>query len=100
MYDIQDGGPKEKKTDRIAILRPIAGTKSVSSTGLVDPRLFKGENRLHIVKEEQTNMWFFRYDQGATPEPLKQKFTSFKMALAHATEYYKSRNVEIVEVID
>lgn len=100
MYNIQDGGPKEKKTDRIVVLRPIAGTKATSSTGLVDPRLFKGENKLHVVKEEQTNMWFFRYEQGGLPEPLKQRFTSFKLALEHAENYYKSRNVEIVEVID
>lgn len=100
MFNIQDGGPKEKKTDRILVLRPVAGTKTLSGTGLVDPRLFKGENKLHVVMDAQSSIWFFKYEQGGLPEPLKQRFTSFKLALSHATNYYKSRNVEIVEVID
>lgn len=99
MFTLQDVGPKERSSDRILMLKPIGG-KPVSSTGLVDPRLFKGENRLHLTMEPQTSIWYFKYDQGGLPEPLKQRFTSFRIAKEYATDYFKKRNVEITEVIE
>lgn len=92
--------PSARKSDRILVLRPIDGTKPKSSTGLVDPRLFNGTNALHAIQDPRTCNWYFKYEQGGLPEPLKQRFTSFNLALEHARVYYKSRNTQIVEVID
>lgn len=99
MFTIQDVGPKERSSDRVLILKPIGG-KTVSSTGMVDPRLFKGENKLHLIMEPQSSIWYFKYEQGGLPELLKQRFTSFRMAKEYAEDYYKKRNVEITEVIE
>lgn len=91
---------KIRSTDRVAVLEVMDGEKPLSSMGLTDPRLFTGENRLHIVKDTQRNIWAFKYEQGGVPEPLKQKFTDFGRALKHAQDYYKTRNIKIVDVID
>lgn len=72
----------------------------VKDTSLLDPRLATGENKVHVIKEEQTGFWYFKYEHGGLPEPLKCKFTSFKKALQHAEEYYNRRNIDITEVID
>lgn len=91
---------KARKTDRVLVLRPIEGKQTKSSTGLTDPRLFTGENSLHIVKDTQNNMWKFRLDAGGLPEPLKQSFTNYEKARKHAEVYYRSRNVQIKEIIE
>lgn len=85
--------------DRVLVLAPING-KFVKNSGLTDPTLFTGENKVHVVKEPETNFWYFKYERGGVPEPLKCKFTGFKLALRHATDYYAKRNIEIKEVID
>lgn len=85
--------------DRVLILAPMEGKTTKNSIGLTDPKLFTGENKVHVLKEAQTNFWYFRYEQGSVPEPLKCKFTGFKQALKHATDYYAKRNVTIKEVI-
>lgn len=85
--------------DRVLVLAPIDGKVAKNSIGNTDPRLFNGENKVHVLKEDNTNFWYFRYEMGGIPEPLKCKFTSFKLALDHARDYYARRNVEIKEVI-
>lgn len=90
---------KVRSNDRVLVLKPIEGEKTLSSTGLVDPRLFSGENRLH-VKCSPNNMWYFKYEQGIVPEPLKERFTSFPAALEKATKYFKSRNINVEKIID
>ena len=90
-----------KKPDRILVLEKIPGTDAKGSTGLVDNRLFNGENNLHAIKEEDTNLWYFRYDQGVVPEPLRHvKYTSFSKAKEVAESYFLKRNIRIKEVID
>ena len=91
---------KERKTDRILILKPVEGEKPISSTGMTDPRLFSGENKLHLYKDPRNNIWAFKYEMGGLPEPLKQRFTGFDLALDVARKYYGKRNVEIADVID
>lgn len=85
--------------DRVLVLVPIEGTKPRTSTGMIDPKLFTGENKVHVIKEPQTNFWYFKYEQGSVPEPLKCKFTGFKQALKHAELYYGTRNLQITEII-
>jgi hypothetical protein len=85
--------------DRILILKPIDGTNSSSSKGLIDNRLFTGGNRLHAVMDEQTCLWSFRYDHGFVPQDLKQQWTSFQGAMKAAKVYFLNRNVEVKEVL-
>lgn len=91
---------KNKLTDRIVILKVSEGLKPTNSSGAVDPRLYQGGNSLHIVADTTTMLWYFKLDHGILPQPLQQRFTSFKKALEHARDYYAKRNVEIEKVIE
>lgn len=83
--------------DKILILAPRANAKD--SIGLIDKRLFTGANKLHAVLESN-GLWSFHYDFGIMNEPLKQKFTSFSIALKTAKLYFDKRNIDVKEVID
>lgn len=88
-----------RSDDRVLVLEAVGG-KPLNSKGLVDTRLFKGENKLHAMMDGQTCLWYLKQDHGILPEPLRQKFTSFR-ALRDFTEgYYGRRDVVIKEVID
>lgn len=87
-------------SDRVLILKVIDGKKPMSSTGQVDPRLFTGENNLHLVMNTENSLWSFRYDRGNIPGALNQKFTSVERALDFARSYLRDRNIEIDKVID
>lgn len=100
MFTAQEGAPKEKKNDRVLVLEVIDGLKPLSSTGLTDPRLFKGGNKLHAIMDDQSLMWSFKQDAGGLPPELKQKFTNFRVLKEYADEYYRKRNLCIKEVID
>lgn len=89
---------KMRSTDRHIILKSKGDTRATS--GLIDNRLFSGENILHLKMDPQTCFWSFNYDKGLVPEPLRSQFTGFKAALKYAEDYFKKRNVEIVEVKD
>lgn len=91
---------KMRTPDRILVLKIKDGEKPKNSTGNVDARLFKGENKLHGVMDTQTTLWKLKYDDGDIPPPLKGQFTNFKALKAHAEEYYRKRNIEIIEVKD
>lgn len=83
---------------RTLILRPMEGEKAKTTTGMVDSRLFKGENELYAVMDRQSNLWSFRYKIGGIPEQLKGSWTRFQKAEEVAREYFKQRNIEIVEI--
>lgn len=102
MQDMLSPSPESKmrSPDRILVLKVIDGKAPVASTGLVDKRLFTGENNLHAVMDTQTTLWTVKYDNGGLPEPLKQQFTSFGSLLKYVSAYFRKRNVEIVEVKD
>lgn len=89
---------KERKTDRVLLLNAREG--ATSSTGLIDNRLFTGDNKLHVTMNPRNLLWFFKYEHGGLPELLKQKFTNFDTAYKHAEKYFNSRGVEIVGVVD
>lgn len=100
MYDIQDRhAPNMRKDDRIIVLAPIEGKKVVSSTGLVDTRLFNGDNKLHAVLGVN-GLWSCRYEQGSVPGALKQSFTKFSELLRYVEQYFLKRNIKVVEVQD
>lgn len=90
---------KERKSDRVLVLKPLDG-KAKNSHGIVDPRLFKGDNNLHAIMDPMTTLWSMRYDVGTVPPTFHQKFTSFKKLYDFAYNYFKSRNIEIKEVRD
>lgn len=85
--------------DRILALEIIDGEKPRSVLGVIDPRLFKGENRLHAEMESDTCLWSFRYDKGALPQALQDvKFTGYKALRKFADEYFLKRNIRLIEV--
>lgn len=86
-----------RSNDRILILE-LDDPKNKDS-GLVDPQVFTGKNNLHAVMDERC-MWRFKYERGVVPPPLREIFTSFKLAYEHAELYLKSRNVKIVGIKD
>lgn len=100
MYEDQRDNPKIKSDTRVFKLEVIDGKKPKSSTGLIDPRVFSGENNFSAVKDPRTNIWAFKLKSGGLPEALKQKYTKFEYLLEHATNYFEGRNMKIVEVID
>lgn len=88
---------KMRSPDRILVLT-IVDPKL--PTGLVDPQAFAGTNPLHAKRDDTYGLWYLQYERGVLPEPLKQKFTSFKALLKHSGEYFAKRNIDIKEVKD
>lgn len=88
------------KTDRVFQLTPRPGEKTLTDTGLVDTRLFKGENKLHAVMDSPSCHWFMKYEKGGLPDPLKGRYTSFPKLVDAAKQYFASRGVDISEIID
>ena len=68
---------KLASSDRVLVLEVVDGEKPLSSTGLVDPRLFTGENKLHAIKNPQTCLWHLTYEMGVLPATLKGEYTGF-----------------------
>ena len=93
---------KMHSTDRKLVLAIADGASAAkTATGMLDKRLFTGENSIHLKMEPDTTLWYFQYDQnGVLPEPLRCKFTGFKVAKKFAEDYFKKRNVVITEVIE
>ncbi len=100
-YDIEARRrAKMYSNDRVLILRVMEGKKPTTGAGVVDARLFTGENRLHALFDERTGMWNMRYETGGLPGGLQEKFMDFETLVEHARKYYAKRNVEIAEVED
>lgn len=100
-YDIEERRRSKMRSDnRVIILKTMEGKTAKDYAGKIDPRLFTGENRLHAVYDPQKGMWNMRYETGAIPAPLQQKFMTFEDLLAHAKQYFLGRNIEVAGVID
>lgn len=91
---------RNSSTDRILVLEVMDGQKAKSSTGMTDPGLFSGENKLHAIKDSQTCLWYLKYERGVLPPAFKQQFTGFKALLKFVEDYYRKRNIIVKEVID
>jgi hypothetical protein len=85
--------------DRIIILKPEPGKTVKNGLGLVDPRLFTGENKLHALKESVSGLWYLKYEAGGVPGALKQKWTGYNALLRATEDYFKKRNIRIESVI-
>ncbi len=93
--------PQVRSTDRVLALEIMDGLAPKSSTGLLDTRLFTGEQKLHLKMDPQTCLWYFQYSSnGILPEALKGRYTGFKPAIRFAENYFKTRNVRIKEIKD
>lgn len=99
MILMEDFESKQKKDERILVLKVIDGTKAKSSTGMIDPRLFTGEKKL-MAKQGPDLLWYMSYTEGAVPPGINQKFTTFGKLRTFAEAYFKRRNIEIIEVIE
>jgi len=86
--------------DRVISLKVKDGEKVKSNIGLLDPRLFSGENKLHATIDGQTSLWSLHYDSGILPQQLRQKFTGFSKLMSFVTDYFARRNIEVKEVFD
>jgi hypothetical protein len=92
---------KNKKPDRILVLKIKDGEKgALNSIGVLDKRLFTGENNLHAIMDKETCLWSLKYDAGGIPYAMKQQFTSFSTLYKFVEAYLKKRNIEIEEVIE
>lgn len=86
--------------DRTLVLKPMEGKKPLNSLGTADPRLFNGENTVHAVMDPQTTLWSVKYLKGLPPPKLRNKYTSFSKLKNSVEDYFRTRNVEIVDVKD
>lgn len=91
---MQDFTNDNNGPDRVLVLKPMAGKTVIDTTGNMDKRLFTGDNKLHVLFENG-QLWRLKFEHGDVPPPLRQKFTSFSIALKTAREYYAKRNVQV-----
>lgn len=90
---------KNRFNDRLVICRKMEGKNALSSSGLIDNRIFTGENNLHIIQGPDA-LWHFKYDHGMLEQKLKQKFTTFTAIKNFITDYMARRNIEVKEIIN
>ena len=95
-----EDNPKLRKDTREFVLKPIEGQKKLNASGMVDNRLFSGENNLIAVRDPQTSLWSLRYKNGIMQQALKGQFTNFHSAKTTVEEYFKKRGVSVSEVLD
>lgn len=91
---------KNASFDRILILKPQEGANTLNSKGMVDNRLFTGENKLHAIRNSETAFWSLKYDNGLVPEPLRQSFTTYQKMYDFVKGYFARRNIDIVDVVN
>lgn len=87
-----------RSTDRILVLEKFDPKNK--NIGLMDPKAFTGENKLHALMDTQTGLWSMKYERGIVPPQLKNKFTDFNSLKQHAEVYFNTRNIKIAKVID
>lgn len=91
---------RNRTNDRVIVLKQKEGEKALNSIGMVDKRLFTGDNKLHAILNPETSLWSLRFEKGLLPGGLDQRFTSFSKALVAVREYYAKRNIEVSNVIE
>jgi len=89
-----------KSNDRIILLKKMEGKNTLDSKGMVDNRLFSGDNKLHAILDSETGLWSLKFEKGLMPGALDAKFTKFSKVVEKVKEYYDKRNVEIDKIID
>lgn len=87
-----------RSTDKILVLEKE--DPKMKDAGILDPAVFEGKNNLHLTRDLVTGLWWFKYERGAVPPPLRNPWTSPKFALNHAESYFKTKKIKIVEIKD
>lgn len=72
----------------------------MNGKGMVDNRLFTGENELHAMMDPEYGHWYVQYKSGIIPSVFQQRWTSFTKLYDFVVQYYKRRNVDVTEIID
>ena len=90
---------KNHAPTREIIIKPMEGFKTLDSAGVVDTRLWKGGNSIYAIMGDG-GIWHFQYQSGILPEALQGKFTALSKLVTFAKEYFRKRNLEVVEVKD
>lgn len=85
----------EVGADRVLKLTRIEGTTTKNSSGIVDNRLFTGENELHAIMDPETTLWHLKYKAGDVPQPLKQRYTGFAKLMDDLVPYFEKRGVKV-----
>lgn len=83
---------------RTFTLTPMEGFDVKNAGGMTDKRLFTGENKIHAIKDNQTGLWYLRYEKGVVPEEFKQHFTTASVLVKFIEDYYRRRNITVKEV--
>lgn len=91
---------KLRSNDRKFVLEEIPNYKPLKTMGILDPQLFKGGNTLHAIWDEAYMLWYLKYEKGAIPGALAQKFTKFSLLKDFVENYFNRRGFKIKEVID
>ncbi|HEY2810536.1 MAG TPA: hypothetical protein VGJ00_04005 [Rhabdochlamydiaceae bacterium] len=86
-----------RSEDRIITFQLIDEQAPKNSLGLADPRLFKGGNRLHAQRDGE-GLWYLKYEMGAIPPALNQRWTHFSRCVTDVEDYYKQRNLSITRI--
>lgn len=90
-----------RSSDRVLELAPMEGKKALDTNGMADPRLFTGEQKLHLKMDPSSCLWYFQWENaGILPGALKGKYTGFKSGIKFAEDYFKKRNIQITQVRD
>ena len=100
MYFEPDYKTKMKANDRIFVLEKMVGEHTLTPKGMIDNRLFSGENKLHAKLDPSNSQWFLQYDSGLVPEPLRSRWTSFAKLKEYVTSYFNRRNINIKQIIE
>ena len=90
---------KMRQTDRLILLEPMEGGAK-NTKGMVDNRLFTGENKLHAKLDPTNCQWYLQYDSALIPESLRGRWTSFNKLKEHVEQYFHKRNVKIKAIQD
>lgn len=88
-----------RSDDRAISFQLIDDKKHITAGGIVDPRLFKGTNRLHAQRDEE-GLWFLKYESGDIPPALKQRWTHYTRLIDDVEAYYRGRNLSIKRIED
>ena len=91
---------KTKLDEREFVLELIPGQQTKTETGMVDNRIFRGENKVFGVHDPQSNLWTIKYHLGKPPATLNQRFTSFERLHAFVEPYYRKRGLRIAKIND
>lgn len=92
----------QKARDRIFKLKVMEGMKALNTSGIMDNRIYKegSQTSLHAVQQE-TGLWKLHVENGTLPPSLTNvQFTNFNLCRRSIEQYFNTRNIEIIEIVE